>query len=414
MDVLELPRPVINFLRTMAKESCRYALSWDIFGGPDSVTLTLTWKLIDEEPASSLINDASSASSKQPVSFSPAVPIYDEPHTRSRAGAKSSQSSSSPRRSRRDETAQSNENASVPAIFRSSRGKSLEGSNLQSTKPLAGHHQHVKEHHPVSSLERNTLANHYHPPPPHHHRPKKDSKPLPTPSDQIYGHLYDTRSASVVKCATISSLSSSSPSPQPNNNPPLSMAHTHHPRPKAQPPPITPPTLRKTTRSPAPMTTRPPVTNTPPSTYARLRRTNHIASPDDDDDDTLDPWVKRFECSLEDNDLDETTEHFEEKESSAPAPVPNDAPDESGLTSGKVKFKTKPDYFWSGNDRCLELFFLRFSGEDECEKNREIPFWMDGSQCAIDSRLCSRSIDMCFVVSFSYQFFYLSRSLLRR
>ncbi|CAF1016839.1 unnamed protein product [Didymodactylos carnosus] len=51
MDVLELPRPVINFLRTMAKESCRYVLSWDIFGGPDSVTLTLTWKLIpDEQP----------------------------------------------------------------------------------------------------------------------------------------------------------------------------------------------------------------------------------------------------------------------------------------------------------------------------------------------------------------------------
>jgi hypothetical protein len=54
MDVLELPRPVINFLRTMAKESCRYALSWDIFGGPDSVTLTLTWKLIDEEAQSSI------------------------------------------------------------------------------------------------------------------------------------------------------------------------------------------------------------------------------------------------------------------------------------------------------------------------------------------------------------------------
>ncbi|CAF0907873.1 unnamed protein product [Adineta steineri] len=49
MDVLELPRPVINFLRTMAKESCRYVLSWDIFGGTDTVTLTLTWKLIDND-----------------------------------------------------------------------------------------------------------------------------------------------------------------------------------------------------------------------------------------------------------------------------------------------------------------------------------------------------------------------------
>jgi hypothetical protein len=47
MDVLELPRPVINFLRTMSKEMHRYALCWDIFGGPESVTLTLTWKMSD-------------------------------------------------------------------------------------------------------------------------------------------------------------------------------------------------------------------------------------------------------------------------------------------------------------------------------------------------------------------------------
>ena len=45
MDVLELPRPVINFLRTMSKEMHRYALCWDIYGGNESVTLTLTWKL---------------------------------------------------------------------------------------------------------------------------------------------------------------------------------------------------------------------------------------------------------------------------------------------------------------------------------------------------------------------------------
>lgn len=47
MDVLELPKPVINFLRTMSKEMNRYSLSWDIFGGSDSVTLTLTWKQVD-------------------------------------------------------------------------------------------------------------------------------------------------------------------------------------------------------------------------------------------------------------------------------------------------------------------------------------------------------------------------------
>ena len=45
MDVLELPRPVINFLRTMSKEMHRYSLCWDIYGGSESVTLTLTWKI---------------------------------------------------------------------------------------------------------------------------------------------------------------------------------------------------------------------------------------------------------------------------------------------------------------------------------------------------------------------------------
>ena len=45
MDVLELPRPVINFLRTMSKEMHRYVLCWDIYGGNENVTLTLTWKL---------------------------------------------------------------------------------------------------------------------------------------------------------------------------------------------------------------------------------------------------------------------------------------------------------------------------------------------------------------------------------
>jgi hypothetical protein len=73
-----------------------------------------------------------------------------------------------------------------------------------------------------------------------------------------------------------------------------------------------------------------------------LRRTNNIAT-HDDDDDTLDPWVKRFECSLENED-DETTEHLEEKEP-LPITTTTDNIDELGNTSGKVKFKTKPDYF---------------------------------------------------------------------
>ena len=343
MDVLELPRPVINFLRTMAKESCRYALSWDIFGGPDSVTLTLTWKLIDEETPSSIIHETTSPLStlkqqqQQPVT-------YDDPsNLRSRSTVKSSYTpaTSSPRRSRRDDNPSLNDNASVPAIFRSSRGKSLEGSSLQSSKsitspPIYSKEQQQQQHH-ISTLERTTVANHQ-----QYSRSKKGQ--TKSPSDQPYGNLYDTRSASVVKCATISSLSSSSPSPQ-LPNPPLSFAHTHHQRAKQQPS-VTPPTVRKPARPPSiPVASA----STHRSTYPTLRRTNNIPRHDrfDDDDDGLDPWVKRFECSLEDNENadDETTEHSEGKDSSLPLPVLTHTMDESGTTSGKVKFKTKPDYF---------------------------------------------------------------------
>jgi hypothetical protein len=45
MDVLELPKPVINFLRTMSSERDRYLLSWDLYGNSTGVTLSLTWKL---------------------------------------------------------------------------------------------------------------------------------------------------------------------------------------------------------------------------------------------------------------------------------------------------------------------------------------------------------------------------------
>ncbi len=341
MDVLELPRPVINFLRTMAKESCRYALSWDIFGGPDSVTLTLTWKLIDEETQSSMINETSSPSSTLKQQD------YEDPLIRPRSTVKTSHpSSSSPRRSRRDENTCSNENPSVPAIFRSSRGKSLEGSSIQPNKQIACHHQYSKDHQHISSLERSTVPNHY------HHRSKKgQQKQISTQSDQNYGNLYDAHSPSVVKCSTISSLSSSSPSPQPNNNPPLSIAHTHRQRAKQPQQSITPPTVRKSIRSLVNISRTPtiPVTTTSniSSNYTPLRRINNIARHDEDenndDDDALDPWVKRFECSLEDND-DETFEHSERKET-LPIKTITDNIDESANTSGKVKFKTKPDYF---------------------------------------------------------------------
>ncbi|CAF1407259.1 unnamed protein product [Adineta steineri] len=373
MDVLELPRPVINFLRTMAKESCRYALSWDIFGGPDSVTLTLTWKLIEDESQSSIINEASSLSSTTAAAAAALKQQqnYEDPHIRTRTTVKNSNSSSSPRRSRRDDHTSTNENASVPAIFRSSRGKSLEDPHIPSNKQITSlHHQQTKEHQHVSSLERSPMPNHY------HHRTKKEpQKPVSVQSDQIYGNLYNTRSPSVVKCATISSLSSSSPSPQPNittntptptptptnnnnNNPPLSTAYSHHQRIKQQQQQypqqksITPPTLRKPIRPVATISRTPtiPMSSHTSSNYAKLKRADNIAMhndvvDDDDDDDTLDPWVKRFECSLEDNDDDETTEQLEEKEHMPPATATITSMDDSANTSGKVKFKTKPDYF---------------------------------------------------------------------
>ncbi|CAF0747116.1 unnamed protein product [Rotaria sp. Silwood1] len=365
MDVLELPRPVINFLRTMAKESCRYALSWDIFGGPDSVTLTLTWKLIDDEVQSSMINETlsspPSSSLLKQQQQQQQQQIYDNPRIRSTI--KDSNRPLSPRRSRRDENTSMNENISVPAIFRSARGKSLEGSSIHSNKQIIPHHQHnIKEQQQqqqqpsqqqhISSLERPTITNHH-----HQRRTKKEQqKQIPTQSDQIYGNIADTRSTSVAKCATISSLSSSSPSPQPNinnnnNNPPLSVAHTHHQRTKQQQQQqqqssITPPTTRKPIRSLMNTSRTPPipVTSNTSSTYAKLRRNNNVTTHDnnnDDDDETLDPWVKRFECSFEDND-DETTEQSEDKE---PISTTTGNIDDLGNTSGKVKFKAKPDYF---------------------------------------------------------------------
>ena len=48
MDVLELPKPVINFLRTMSSEKEKYLLTWDLYGDGNSVTLSLTWKLAND------------------------------------------------------------------------------------------------------------------------------------------------------------------------------------------------------------------------------------------------------------------------------------------------------------------------------------------------------------------------------
>ena len=68
MDVLELPRPVINFLRTMSKEMHRYSLCWDIYGGTESVTLTLTWKINCDKNDDESSNETSKQKHQQQIS----------------------------------------------------------------------------------------------------------------------------------------------------------------------------------------------------------------------------------------------------------------------------------------------------------------------------------------------------------
>ena len=239
MDVLELPRPVINFLRTMAKEGCRYVLSWDMFGGSDSVTLTLTWKLTEDRPQLIKVDEPSSRAIQS---------VGDDLHVRTNV---------LPRRARRDEP------ALVPAIFRSSRGQSLEGTRLMSTKVLSC-------------------------PPP--------------PSDVVQSTV------------------------QHGNPPPPSSAHTHRRRTKQK-------VHTSTSRSVLPSATM------AKNTSSHMRRTEHLVTLNsnavDDDDDTLDPWVKRFECSLEEYHDDGSTE----PSGCHPKMFTAEA------TVGKVKFKAQPDYF---------------------------------------------------------------------
>jgi hypothetical protein len=243
MDVLELPRPVINFLRTMAKEGCRYVLSWDIFGGTDAVTLTLTWKLNDDQ----------------------SIPeqVYDDLHIRH------TDSITSPRRSRRDVN-----------VSRSLRGKSLEDHNQIRNKPIVCHPSHV------SSLERSSIIN----------RQRKESDP-------IYANLSHN-----IKYNTNPSSSFLS-----NNNSPLPIACTHQRQMKQQ---DDNPIIRKST-----------------STHSKLKRINHAATRNDEDDNddnhTFDPWVKRLDYSPEDNTIGKSDDDIDKTE----------------VTSGKVKFKRKPDYF---------------------------------------------------------------------
>ncbi|CAF1216252.1 unnamed protein product [Adineta steineri] len=258
MDVLELPRPVINFLRTMAKESCRYVLSWDIFGGTDTVTLTLTWKLIDNDE------------------YHPSILKSSQQHI-------NNDSLSSPRRSRRDE------NSSTSTINYISTGKNhLEENNLTLNKQIVSSSQQQ-----VSNLKRSSIINQQQ-----------------NTSDPIYANLYPMKST--MHRTLYSSL---------NKNSSLSTSHIHHPSCES-------PRLRK------PKPTIPIVSHM----ISKLTRTNRIITSNDtivgndDDDDTLDPWVKRFESLFENN----TNEIIDQSK---------DRINELGVTSGKVKFKRKPDYF---------------------------------------------------------------------
>ena len=258
MDVLELPRPVINFLRTMAKEGCRYALSWDIFGGPDALTLTLTWKLTEDQCQSSVVHDMPSQAlqaTRTPISDDGQLHMKD--------------SVSSPHRSRRQA------NNCVSAIFRSSRGKSAQPTNLSldpSNRPL------------VATLDRSSIRGYQK----NHsntlcaHRDRGDRSNHSSPSTPL-----NTRNSS-----------------EPKNIP------------------------RKYLPSRPVMKTH----------SASVTRARHIATQDDgddDDDNLLDPWVRRLEHSP-------STDRPRTRATSE-----NDA-SQTNTGLGRVKFKAQPDYFWIG------------------------------------------------------------------
>lgn len=56
MEVLELPKAVINFMRSISQEMHRYTLFWDINGTDESVALSLKWKLNINEKTDGNLN----------------------------------------------------------------------------------------------------------------------------------------------------------------------------------------------------------------------------------------------------------------------------------------------------------------------------------------------------------------------
>lgn len=237
MDVLELPRPVINFLRNMAKEGTRYTLSWDIFGGSDSVTLTLTWKLVDDPLT--MKNEILLPSSTTTTTLARATLVDD---CALQLADKSSSSSPS-RRSRRDE---------CQTLTRSIRRRTKSNLNQGQT----------------SSLERTS---------PLSSDPTLRSNAMQRPS---YSHASSQiqRAISPLPAATQSSS--------------LSLDRSQHRTSQRSS------ILNRSNRSPP----------------TQLRRINV--------DQDENPWVKRFE---------------------SPTKKRNDSNNEA--TQGKVKFKSKPDYF---------------------------------------------------------------------
>ncbi|CAF0763360.1 unnamed protein product [Didymodactylos carnosus] len=462
MDVLELPRPVINFLRTMAKESCRYVLSWDIFGGPESVTLTLTWKLIpDEQPLSveelkMLSTPPQPSSSNQtltslntmttsrtpstrPLRSSPVIdndihtcdrcacdeqPVYSSSPRRNKKTIGNEQQqtrrpssptygfssrTSSSRRSRKDEpsltttstitraanvctgadTVNSNNN-NHQTIFRALRGKSLETvpqrlkhkifndlevkDNVETTVPVSpisrSHHRIVPYEASTSrSLERNTNT----------FKDNHNSKERDIPIDRInrrkhnelttklelYNNIEQPQrinlnkiNSPVVKCATISSLSSPSSSPAaesivplPLPPPPISLAYRNRKQNFHNQSSSTSSTTANTTTAAtgtsslleSPHTKRVNYHNYSSTAVSRKAPLENILytslhqqnkSSLTDSTETIDPWVKRFECSLEEEENDER-EGVEEDIG---------VNDKYGTVNSKVKFKTLPDY----------------------------------------------------------------------
>jgi hypothetical protein len=45
MELYGLPKPVLNFLRTMSEDKARYSMHWDIHGTADGMVLKLIWEL---------------------------------------------------------------------------------------------------------------------------------------------------------------------------------------------------------------------------------------------------------------------------------------------------------------------------------------------------------------------------------